>query len=76
MVVGFTDCPTVEVDKALRLSDVIGLEPGVGIPVELINLGTLVMGVLKTSVAVTGQLDMDLISLTAVADEAVEAAID
>ena len=64
-------------DKALRLSEVIGLEP-VGIPVELINLGTLVMGVLNTSVAVTGQLDMDLMSLTAVADEAaaVEAAMD
>ena len=65
-------------DKALRLSEVIGLEPVGGIPVELINLGTLVMGVLNTSVAVTGQLDMDLMSLTAVADEAaaVEAAMD
>ena len=67
-------------DKALRpLSEVIGLEPVGGIPVELINLGTLVMGVLNTSVAVTGQLDMDLMSLTAVADEAaaaVEVAMD
>ena len=54
------------------------MEPVGGIPVELINLGTLVMGVLNTSVAVTGQLDMDLMSLTAVADEAaaVEAAMD
>ena len=70
-VVCITDCPTVAVDMAL-CADTVDVDVMFTFvedtPPDEIMAGTVVKGVRRTSVAVTGQfrLTVDLMSLTAV----------